>query len=49
MASHKNFPKDKFQIFNPSIRWFLAEEDLIKKGLVKKIGKTKAARYVLTG
>jgi predicted HTH transcriptional regulator len=24
-------------------------KDLIEKGLVKKIGKTKAARYVLTG
>jgi len=35
MALHKNFPKDKFQILNPSIRWFPADEDLRKEGYEK--------------
>ncbi|MDP2812383.1 MAG: DEAD/DEAH box helicase family protein [bacterium] len=35
MALHKNFPKDKFQILDPSIRWFPAEEDLRKEGFEK--------------
>jgi type III restriction enzyme len=35
MALHKNFPKDKFQILDPSIRWFPAEEDLRKEGYEK--------------
>ncbi|MFA5892578.1 MAG: DEAD/DEAH box helicase family protein [Candidatus Margulisiibacteriota bacterium] len=35
MALHKNFPKDKFQILDPSIRWFPAEEALREKGYEK--------------
>ncbi len=35
MALHKNFPKDKFAILNPNIRWFPAEEDLREKGYEK--------------
>ena len=35
MALHKNFPKDKFQILDPEIRWFPAEEDLRKEGYEK--------------
>ena len=35
MALHKNFPKDKFQILDPSIRWFPADEDLREKGYEK--------------
>ena len=35
MALHKNFPKDKFQILDPSIRQFPADEDLCKEGYEK--------------
>ena len=28
MALHKNFPKDKFAILDPEIRWFPADEAL---------------------
>ena len=35
MALHKKFPKDKFQILDPSIRWFPADEDLRKEGYEK--------------
>ncbi len=35
MALHKDFPKDKFQILEPSIRWFPADEDLREKGYEK--------------
>lgn len=35
MALHKNFPKDKFQILDPAVRWFPAEEDLREKGYEK--------------
>lgn len=35
MALHKDFPKDKFQILDPSIRWFPADEDLRKEGYEK--------------
>ncbi len=35
MALHKNFPKDKYQILEPSIRWFPADEDLRKEGYEK--------------
>ncbi len=35
MALHKNFPKDKFQILDPAIRWFPAEEALREKGYEK--------------
>ncbi len=35
MALHKDFPKDKFQILDPAIRWFPAEEDLRKDGYEK--------------
>ncbi|MCK9439373.1 DEAD/DEAH box helicase family protein [Patescibacteria group bacterium] len=35
MALHRDFPKDKFAILNPGIRWFPAEEDLREKGYEK--------------
>lgn len=35
MKLHKDFPKDKFQILDPTIRWFPAEEDLRKEGYEK--------------
>lgn len=35
MALHKDFPKDKFAILNPNIRWFPAEDDLREKGYEK--------------
>ena len=35
MALHKNFPKDKFQILDPAVRWFPADEDLREKGYEK--------------
>src|SRR3989339_785898 len=35
MALHKDFPKDKFQILAPAIRWFPADEDLRKEGYEK--------------
>lgn len=35
MALHKDFPKDKFQILDPAIRWFPADEDLRKEGYEK--------------
>jgi type III restriction enzyme len=35
MALHKKFPKDKFQILDPAIRWFPADEDLRKEGYEK--------------
>ncbi|MDD4664680.1 MAG: DEAD/DEAH box helicase family protein [Candidatus Paceibacterota bacterium] len=35
MALHKDFPKDKFQILDPQIRWFPAEEDLRERGYEK--------------
>jgi len=35
MALHKKFPRDKFQILDPSIRWFPADEDLRKEGYEK--------------
>ena len=35
MALHKDFPKDKFQILAPAIRWFPADEDLREKGYDK--------------
>ena len=35
MALHKNFPKDKFQILDPMVRWFPADEDLRKEGYEK--------------
>lgn len=35
MALHKDFPKDKFQILDPAIRWFPAEEDLRREGFEK--------------
>jgi type III restriction enzyme len=35
MALHRDFPKDKFQILDPAIRWFPAEEDLRKEGYEK--------------
>ncbi|HKK54307.1 MAG TPA: DEAD/DEAH box helicase family protein [Patescibacteria group bacterium] len=35
MALHKEFPKDKFTILDPKIRWFPAEEDLREQGYEK--------------
>lgn len=35
MALHKNFPKDKFAILNPEIRWFPADEVLREQGYEK--------------
>ena len=32
MALHKNFPKDKFAILEPEIRWFPADEALREQG-----------------
>jgi len=37
MALHKDFPKDKFQILDPSIRWFPADEELRKPGGYEKL------------
>jgi len=35
MALHKNFPKDKFAILDPEIRWFPADEALRQQGYEK--------------
>lgn len=35
MALHKNFPKDKFAILEPEIRWFPADETLREQGYEK--------------
>ncbi len=35
MALHKDFPKDPYEILDPSIRWFPADEDLREKGYDK--------------
>ena len=35
MALHKNFPKNPYEILDPSIRWFPADEDLREKGYEK--------------
>ncbi len=35
MALHKNFPKSPYEVLNPDIRWFPADEDLRKKGYDK--------------
>lgn len=35
MALHKDFPKDKFQILDPNVRWFPADEDLREQGYEK--------------
>ncbi len=35
MALHRNFPKDKFAILNPEIRWFPADEALREQGYEK--------------
>ena len=37
MALHKEFPRNKFQILDPSIRWFPAEEDIRKEGGYEKL------------
>lgn len=37
MALHKDFPKDKFQILDPAVRWFPADEDLRKEGSYEKL------------
>ncbi len=35
MALHKNFPKSPYEILNPDIRWFPADEDLRQRGYGK--------------
>jgi len=35
MALHKNFPKDPFEILDPKVRWFPADEDLREQGYEK--------------
>jgi len=35
MALHKNFPKDKFAVLEPEIRWFPADEALREQGYEK--------------
>ncbi len=35
MALHKNFPKDKFQILDPKVRWFSDNKDLRERGYEK--------------
>lgn len=35
MTLHQDFPQDKFQILDPAIRWFPADEDLRKGGYEK--------------
>ena len=35
MALHKNFPKSPYEILDPKIRWFPADEDLREKGYEK--------------
>ena len=35
MALHKDFPRDPYEILDPSIRWFPADEDLREKGYDK--------------
>ena len=37
MALHKNFPKDKFAILDPAIRWFPADETLRAPGAYEKL------------
>jgi len=37
MALHKNFPKDKFVILDPEIRWFPADETLRAPGAYEKL------------
>jgi len=35
MALHKNFSKSPYEILDPKIRWFPADEDLREKGYEK--------------
>lgn len=35
MALHKNFPKNPYEILDPNVRWFPAEEDLREQGYEK--------------
>ena len=37
MALHKNFPKDPYEILDPNIRWFPADEDLRENGAIQKL------------
>lgn len=37
MALHKNFPRDPYEILNPSVRWFPADEDLRQPGGYEKL------------
>ena len=37
MALHKDFPKDPYEILNPEIRWFPADESIRKEGAEKLI------------
>ncbi|MCL4378359.1 MAG: DEAD/DEAH box helicase family protein [Actinobacteria bacterium] len=43
MALHKNFPKSPYEILNPEIRWFPAEEQLRLKGYEKLLPPLVAA------
>ena len=43
MALHKNFPKSPYEILNPEIRWFPAEEQLRQKGYEKLLPPLVAA------
>lgn len=46
MALHKNFPKSPYEILNPEIRWFPAEEQLRLKGYEKLLPPLVAALRV---
>ena len=35
MALHKDFPKDPYEILEPKVRWFPADEDLREQGYEK--------------
>ena len=37
MALHKNFPKNPFEILDPSVRWFPADENLREQGGYEKL------------
>ncbi|HEY4504769.1 MAG TPA: DEAD/DEAH box helicase family protein [Candidatus Paceibacterota bacterium] len=37
MALHKDFPRDPYEILDPSVRWFPANEDLREKGYEKML------------
>ena len=56
MALHQNFPKSPYDILDPAIRWFPADENLREKGyekllpplvaeLRKKVREWRESRY----